>query len=79
MALTRLYLKPGETVVADIEVVLVIDIHAGRFDFISRPLRMGTVEIKEGVALVPGIRIDMHKIVARHRVQEAPTLLPMDW
>src|SRR5690554_1146585 len=72
MPLTRFYFKPGVAVVADIEVMMVINIDTGRLDLIGRPLGMGPVEIQQGVVLVPLVVVDMHKVVAGNRVQKCP-------
>lgn len=71
-AAPRAHHKPGEAVVADIEIVGVIDINTGRFNLIGGPLRVGAIKIQNRMLAIPAVVINVYKVVARNRVQKRP-------
>ena len=72
VALSGAYLKPGEAVVANVEIVGVIYVDTGRFNFISRPLGVCPVEVQHRVAPIPAIVVDMNEVMPGNRMQERP-------
>src|SRR5690606_40736763 len=51
VALARLDLQPGITVVSAVEVMTVVHIDAGRLNFFRRPIAMGPIKIDQRIVL----------------------------